>query len=469
MVLYVLETSELQYLWCFLPLGDTLDSPVNDLTIKYVGQPSPSTSGLQLFVKTLENVKYLADFGVAGQLSDTLTKRNTIIVCGGTPFWMAPEVIQEMGYDCMDADIWSLGITTIEMAEGKPPYADIHPMRKAIFMIPTKHPPSFKQPDKWSDLFKDFLKNCLKKVPEDRRTAEQLLKHDFILRADKEGMKETVKHAIEQMEQGAIAFCESDDEYDTMISAASKGIDTMIIKSGGGGEVQSDGTMVLNGTNCYDNDTMLVAGGTIRTTEYVPDFMKHYQLRKPVTMAEASGSTSPPAKDILTNLSVEELRMQLLSLDNQMEQEISALRKRYQSKRQPILKAMDEKRQPAGGMFIKVLYGDNKEAIFNPQCRTLLLLEHIKEHVGYQPNIDIDLSDENGFIVHLLKSPPLQFASEFLESRRTFILVKVSKHDDGSESVEPMLNNLRADRPNAFGEFLLVEPSSILLNLNTSV
>ena len=117
----------------------------------------------------------LADFGVAGQLTDTMAKRNTVI---GTPFWMAPEVIQEIGYDCV-ADIWSLGITSLEMAEGKAPYGEIHPMR-AIFMIPSKPPPSFGKPDKWSPGFIDFVSRCLVKNPEERATASELLQHEFI-------------------------------------------------------------------------------------------------------------------------------------------------------------------------------------------------------------------------------------------------------------------------------------------------
>lgn len=117
----------------------------------------------------------LADFGVSAELTNTMNKRKTVV---GSPYWMAPEVIRESHYDGR-ADVWSLGITAIEMAEGAPPHSNLHPLR-AIFVIPTKPAPTLADPDSWSPEMLDFVRCCCNKDKSQRHDSAMLAAHPFV-------------------------------------------------------------------------------------------------------------------------------------------------------------------------------------------------------------------------------------------------------------------------------------------------
>ncbi|XP_065087512.1 myosin-IIIb-like isoform X4 [Ochlerotatus camptorhynchus] len=122
----------------------------------------------------------LVDFGVSSHLAATMARRNTSV---GTPYWMAPEVIAceqqlDQSYDSR-CDVWSIGITAIELAEGDPPLCELHPMR-ALFQIPRNPPPRLIHPENYSPMLSDFISECLVKDLEQRPFSKELVTHPFL-------------------------------------------------------------------------------------------------------------------------------------------------------------------------------------------------------------------------------------------------------------------------------------------------
>ncbi|CAG6008071.1 unnamed protein product [Menidia menidia] len=138
-------------------------------------QIAEQTEGANILLNDQGEVKLAADFGISAQITATLARRMSFI---GTPYWMAPEVAAveiKGGYNEL-CDIWSVGITAIELAELQPPMFDVHPLRVLFLMSKSGYqPPKLKDKSKWSSMFYNFVKAMLVRNPKKRPSASKLL------------------------------------------------------------------------------------------------------------------------------------------------------------------------------------------------------------------------------------------------------------------------------------------------------
>ncbi|XP_019850848.1 PREDICTED: mitogen-activated protein kinase kinase kinase kinase 5-like [Amphimedon queenslandica] len=180
---------------------------------------------------THDTVVKLADFGIATQLTQTMGKRKTFI---GTPYWMAPEVaaVDKKGGYNQKCDIWSLGITAIELAEMQPPMNDLHPFR-ALQLLTKRafQPPGLQHKNKWSNNFHDFISHCLKKDTSKRPTARDLLKDDFVKR-DLSGL--LMGPLMKAFEASSTASAPPDDQSDFELGQPRKRIASIARKKTAG-------------------------------------------------------------------------------------------------------------------------------------------------------------------------------------------------------------------------------------------
>jgi len=230
--------------------------------------------GANILLTTTGDIK-LVDFGVSAELKNPGDKRNTLI---GTPYWMAPEVISNktgnVPYDTK-SDIWSLGITLLELAERNPPLHEIHPM-KALMMIPMREAPGFTHPEQWSKEFRDFIACCLVKSPDKRKNAEELLQHPFVTSCKP---KQVLVDMVMKLKKAQKKEVSPEDDEDSSDDQVSEEEEEILPEPSSESHLKSSGSFV---------DSVRLSDSNSGSPASSP-----WQTRKPVP--ETNGSPAPKA------------------------------------------------------------------------------------------------------------------------------------------------------------------------------
>ncbi|XP_026550605.1 STE20-like serine/threonine-protein kinase isoform X3 [Notechis scutatus] len=209
---------------------------------------------------TLDGDIKLADFGVSAKNTRTIQRRDSFI---GTPYWMAPEVVmcetsKDRPYD-YKADVWSLGVTLIEMAEIEPPHHELNPMR-VLLKIAKSEPPSLAQPSKWSADFKDFLKKCLEKNVDARWNITELLQHPFVTVTSSKPIRELIAEAkaevTEEVEDGKDEDEEEESENSLQLPANKRASSDLSIASSEEDKLSQNASMLESVSERLERSSM---------------------------------------------------------------------------------------------------------------------------------------------------------------------------------------------------------------------
>lgn len=313
---------------------------------------------------TTEGDCKLADFGVSAELTNTMSKRKTVI---GTPYWMAPEVLQSSDYNGK-ADIWSLGITAIEMASGEPPHSSVHPMR-AIFLIPNSPPPTLPIPSDWSPDFNDFIRLCLQKDPEKRPDAKWFLEnHPFVKNASK---KSTISALVDECMPEIDAYRENEtkeEENGRLSSGGQSSESDPMANTGTMISAANNGTMLMTSSGTMVGDdasgTMVISNEDGSRPNYEqPDFMKYMRgdaaerkfqsgtmVRSGKNAADAANENTfffrtGRKLDVGSHSTLVELQQTLITLNKAYDEESSALDAYYDKRREELKSLIEAKKK----------------------------------------------------------------------------------------------------------------------------